>query len=330
MKAAQINQYGQTDTVFFNPKALGPISSFGRVLVEVYAAGVNHIDWKIREGFLKEQLPLRFPVTLGLDFSGVILHVGEGVTGYKRGDEVYGQSSFYHGHGGSFAEYLSADVKTIALKPRNKSHIESAALPLPGVSVYRALVEHIKLSPGQKILIHGGAGSIGSIAIQLAKYLGAEVATTVRAQDSHFARKLKADVIIDYTTQDFETFLHDYDAVLDTVGGETYNKSLNVLKKGGMIVSLIERPSPKQMEALGVNAVYQFTQVTDHRLNELGKLIEQNVIRVPISKVFNLKKAAQALHFQKTKQSRGKVIIQVPSHPMMKNLKNNFKKWIGK
>lgn len=326
MKAAQINQYGQPDLIYINKKALSPVSSTGRVLIEVHAAGVNHLDWKIQEGFLKEQLPLRFPITLGLDFSGVIIHVGEGVSSYKAGDEVYGQSSFYYGYGGSFAEFVSADVKCIAPKPRNKSHVDAATLPLSGVSVYRALIEHMQLKRGQKILIHGGAGHIGSMAIQLAKFLGAMVATTVSPEQLRFVRKLKVDEIIDYTSEDFDKKIQNYDAVLDTVGGEIYYKSLNVLRQGGIIVSFIERPIPKQIEELGINAVYQFTQVTDYRLNELKKLVEQGVFHVPINKTFSLNKAADALHYQKTKKTHGKVVIKTIAHPRLKKLKAKLKK----
>src|SRR3972149_2414019 len=176
MKAAQINKYGGSEVVEINKTAPKPAASRGKLLVEVYAAGVNPIDWKIREGYI----PLKFPATLGGDFSGVVADVGEGVSGFKKGDEVYGYASILGGGSGSFAEFVSADAKVMALKPKNITHVEAGALPLTGVSAWQALVDHISLSRGKKILIHGGAGGIGTIAIQLARHLGAYVATTAR------------------------------------------------------------------------------------------------------------------------------------------------------
>lgn len=179
MKAAQINKFGGSEVVEINKNAPKPVVSPGRLLVEVYAAGVNPIDWKIREG----HIPLKFPATLGGDFSGVVAEVGEGVLGFKKGFEVYGYASILGAGSGSFAEFVSADAKVMALKPKNITHVEAGALPLTGVSAWQALVDHIGLSRGKKILIHGGAGGIGSMAIQLAKHLGAYVATTVSAKD---------------------------------------------------------------------------------------------------------------------------------------------------
>ena len=207
--------------------------SSGKVLVSIKAAGVNPVDWKIREGAFQQMIQLQFPSTLGIDFSGVIKQVGEGVSSsdFKQGDEVYGQAGVTNGGSGAFAEMALAKTEGISNKPKRLSHIEAAALPLVGVSAWRALTENIGLSKGQRILIHGGAGGIGSIAIQLAKYLGAEIATTVSANDKQFVQELGADVVIDYKSQNFEDLLHDYDSVFDTVGGQTYKRSFKVLKK---------------------------------------------------------------------------------------------------
>ena len=185
---------------------------------------------------------LQFPSTLGMDFSGVIKQVGEGVpSDFKQGIEVYGQAGVTSGGSGAFAELALANAESIAHKPKRLSHVEAAALPLVGVSAWHALVENIGLSSGQKILIHGGAGGIGSIAIQLAKNLGAHVATTVSTDDKQFVHELGADEVIDYKTQTFEDLIHDYDAVFDTVGGETYTRSFRVLRKDGIIVSMLEQ-----------------------------------------------------------------------------------------
>jgi NADPH:quinone reductase-like Zn-dependent oxidoreductase len=244
MKAAQIKGYGSSDEVIeINKDAPAPNDpSAGKVLVKIKAAGINPVDWKIREGYMQQMIPLQFPSSLGADFSGVIEKVGQGVSEFRQGDEVYGQASMLSGGSGAFAEMALANADTIAHKPKSLSHPEAAGLPLVGVSAWLALVETISLQKSQKILIHGGAGGIGSVAIQLAKHLGAYVATTVSTNDKQFAKEVGADEIIDYKTQTFEELIGDYDAAFDTVGGETYSSSFKVLKRGGIIVSMLEQP----------------------------------------------------------------------------------------
>ena len=184
-------------------------------------------------------------------------------------------------------------------------------MPLVGVSAWQALVENIGLSKNQKILIHGGAGGIGSIAIQLAKHLGAFVATTVKSEDKEFVRQLGADEIVDYTTQNFEDILQDFDAVLDTVGGETYKKSFKVLKNNGTIVSMLEQPDSNLMKQYGVKAIFQFTETTNERLTKLAQWIDQNNIKVNVEKTFPLAETAKALEYQKDNHPRGKVVITI-------------------
>ncbi|MCX9010497.1 MAG: NADP-dependent oxidoreductase [Candidatus Methanoperedens sp.] len=311
MKAAQINKYGGSEVVEINKNAPKPNLSRGHLLVEVYAAGVNPVDWKIREGYMRQMVPLQFPATLGGDFSGVVEEVGDGVSGFKKGDEVYGQASITRGGSGSFAEFVSADAKSTAHKPKSIGHVEAAALPLTGVSAWQALVEHIGISRGKKILIHGGAGGIGSIAIQIAKYLGAYVATTVSARDIPYVKELGADEAIDYKNQSFDEMLHDYDAVYDTVGGETYVKSFKVLKRGGIIVSMLEQPRSELVERYGVKAIGQFTQVTSERLSKLAELVDKRVIKVYVDRTFPLEQAGEALEYQQKGHPRGKVVLKI-------------------
>ncbi len=308
MKAARISKYGGSEVVEINKNTPKPTASRGQLLVEVHAAGVNPIDWKIREGYLKQ---MQFPITLGGDFSGVVVQVGEGISGFKSGDEVYGYASILSGGSGSFAEFALADPKFTAHKPKNISHVEAAALPLTGVSAWQALVDHIGLSRGKKILIHGGTGGIGTIAIQLARHLGAYVAATASADGIKYVRELGADEAIDYRNQSFENMLHNYDAVYDTVGGETYEKSFKVLKKGGMIVSMLEQPRSELMQQYGVNAIGQFTQVTGERLSKLALLIEKGVIKVHVDKTFPLDKAGEALAYLQNGHPRGKVVLKM-------------------
>lgn len=290
MKSAQFKRYGGSDVIEVNQTTPMPTLNAGNVLVEIKAAGINPIDWKIREGYMQQMIKLQFPSTLGMDFSGVIKQVGEKVTSsdFKQGDEVYGQAGVTNGGSGAFAELALANIDHIAHKPKRLNHLEAAAIPLVGVSAWQALVENIGLSKGQKILIHGGAGGIGSIAIQLAKLIGAYISTTANVNDKQFVQGLGADQTIDYNSQKFEDLLHDYDAVFDTIGGDTYKRSFKVLKKGGTIISMLEQPNSELMQQYGVKATFQFTQVNRQRLTKLAQWVDQNNIRINVDRTFSL------------------------------------------
>ncbi|MFZ1876822.1 MAG: NADP-dependent oxidoreductase [Nitrososphaeraceae archaeon] len=313
MKAIQIKKYGSNDVVEVNETASAPSLSSGKILVNIKASGVNPVDWKIREGYMQQIMPLQFPSTLGMDFSGVVKQVEEDAhSDFKQGDEVYGQASIFSGGSGAFAELALASKDSIAHKPKTLNYLEAAALPLVGVSAWQALVEHIRLSKDKKVLVQGGAGGIGSIAIQLAKHLGAFVATTVSTDDKQFVQELGADQVIDYKTENFEDIVHDYDAVFDTVSGDTYKRSFKVLKKGsGMIVSTLEQPNSELMNQYGIKAVFLFSQVNRQRLTRLAEWIDQNNIRVNIDKTFSLDEAAKALDYQKEGHPRGKLVLTI-------------------
>jgi alcohol dehydrogenase len=317
MKVAQIRRYGNSEVVEINQSNPSPNDPCeGKVLVTVKAAGVNPADWKVREGFFKQMAPLQFPSTLGMDFSGVIEKVGEGVSSsdLKQGDEVYGQAGVLTGGSGAFAEMALANADAIAHKPRSLSHEQAAGLPLVGVSAWQALAETIGITKSKKILIHGGAGGIGSISIQLAKNLGAHTATTVSTNHIQFVKEeMGADEVIDYKTQTFENVLpEDYDAVFDTVGGETYTRSFKVLKRGsGIIVSMLEQPVQELMDQFDVKAVYQFTQVNRERLTRLAEWVDQNNIRVNVERTFPLDEARAALDYQRDIHPRGKIVLEM-------------------
>jgi alcohol dehydrogenase len=312
MKSAQINRYGSSEVIEINQNTPSPIISPSKVLVELKAAGINPIDWKIREGYMKQVISLQFPSTLGMDFSGIIKQIGEDISSnYKQGDEVYGQASVTNGGSGAFAEIALTNIENIALKPKSLSYIETAALPLVGVSAWQALVENMRLSNGQKILIHGGAGGIGSISIPLAKNLGAYVTTTANSDDKQFVQDIGADKVIDYKTQSFEELLNDYDAVFDTIGGETYTKSFKVLKKDGIIVSMLEHPNSELMQHFGVKAIFQFTQVNNDRLARLAQWVDKNNLKINIDKTFILDEAAKALDYVKDVHPRGKIVLEL-------------------
>lgn len=293
--------YGDKEGVVIQEIAK-PSRAQGKVLVKVYASGINPIDWKLRQGYLAKMVPLQLPVTLGSDFCGVIEETGQ---------EVYGQASILGNGSGALAEFALADANFVAPKPKGLSYIEAAALPLAGVSALQGLTEHIQLAKGQRILIHGGAGGIGSVAIQLAKHLGAYVATTASADDKEFVTTLGANEVIDYKKEAFEELLKDYDAVFDTVGGETYKKSFLVLRKGGVLVSMLEPPNEELVQQYGVTSIAQQTAINKDRLAIATQLVEQGVIKVHIDTVFPLAQAGQALEYLQTNHSRGKVVVEI-------------------
>ncbi len=310
MKAAQIKEYGE-NVIAINENAEKPGITAEQVLVEVYASGLNPVDWKIREGYLQKMAPLHFPATLGSDFSGKIIEVGEGVKSFKKGDEVYGSAIALGEGSGALAEFAVASAKTIALKPGKTDYIQAAALPLAGVSALQALTEHINLQKGQKLLIQGGGGGIGSIAIQIAKHLGAYVAATVSAKDAEYVRELGADEVIDYKNEDFATIVKEYDAVFDMVGGETYAKSFQVLKKGGILVSMVEQPNQELMKKYEVKAEGQYTQINAEKLNKLSELVDTGIVKVHIDKIFPLEQAGEALLYLQKGHPRGKVVVKI-------------------
>ena len=318
MKSVQISEYGSSDIIKIDENSPIPSPSTGKIQAKIIAAGINPVDWKIREGHFREMMPLQFPATLGMDFSGVVEQIEEvnsdAPVDFKQGDEVYGQASISSGGSGAFAEFALANKESIAHKPKSLSHLQAAGLPLVGVSAWQALVENIGLSKDQKILIHGGAGGIGSMAIQLAKHLGAYVGTTASINDKKFVQELGADQIIDYKKENFEDIVHDYDAVFDTVGGETYKRSFRVLAKGsGIIVSMLEQPNSELMSQYGIKALFLFSQVNRQRLTKLAQWVDQNNIKVNIDKTFPLDEADKALDYQKDVHPRGKVVLTVAS-----------------
>ncbi|HEY7379062.1 MAG TPA: NADP-dependent oxidoreductase [Steroidobacteraceae bacterium] len=310
IKAARIRDFGGPGAVHVESTSLddpGP----GSVLVRVHAAGVNPIDWKVRSGALKEKLAPRLPFTLGGDFSGVVEALNADVTTFKVGDAVYGQASVLTAGSGSFAEFVLARTSHIAAKPRSVSHEIAGALPLAGVSAVQALTEHLRVSKGQRILIHGGAGGIGGFAIQLARHLGAQVATTVSADDIEYAKRLGANQVIDRKKQKFEEVVRNLDAVLDTVGGDTYVRSFRVLKEQGRLVSLLEAPREDLAKEFQVEAINQFTQVNSQRLASLARYVDEGAVKVHIDKAFPLADAAAALQHLEKESPRGKVILKL-------------------
>jgi alcohol dehydrogenase len=310
MKAVQISRYGDADVLTVTPEAPRPAAGEGKVLVEVHAASINPVDTMLRLGYMQKMAPLVFPATLGTDLAGVVVEVGQGVADLKKGDKVFGTASILAGGSGAFAQYAAVPAGTLARIPSGLAYSEAAALPLTAVSALEVIDEKLKVGKGQKILIHGGAGGIGTIAIQLAKHRGAHVATTVMAEAVGYVRGLGADVVIDFQKEAFEKNLDGYDFVFDTVAGETYKKSFAVLKKGGTIISMLEQPDLELAAKHGVTALSQMTQVTTARLNAIAELVTKRTISVHVERVYPMEKVKEAFLTRESGKVKGKVVLE--------------------
>jgi alcohol dehydrogenase len=309
MKAAQISEYGGPDVIKVTTEAEMPKIAADQVLVEVHASSLNPFDTMVRAGQVAGMVP-PFPVTLGGDIAGVITEVGSDVIGFTVGDEVFGQANVVAGNSGALAEFAATKATQVAKKPSNTDFAQAAALPLVGVSALQAITEHIAITSGQKILIHGGTGGIGSIAVQIAKHSGAYLAVTVPTDDVQKAQDLGADEVIDYKTQKFEEIIRDYDAVFDTVGGDVLEKSLSLLKSGGTAVSMVASADEAKTTELGVTAITQMTQVTTERLQKLCELVEAGVVTAMVARIFPLDDI-QAAFTAREAGSSGKIVITI-------------------
>lgn len=310
MKAVQIKKYGHADVLEIL-KATKPRVARGYVLIQAHASCINPIDTVIREGYMQKMRPLKFPATLGSDVAGVVAEVGEGVADFIIGDKVYGSGIILAGATGAFAEFVATPKDLIARMPRNIDFNGAAASVLTGVSAVQALIEHIHLKQGQKILIHGGAGGIGTIAIQIAKKLGAYVVTTVTGEEAEYVKNLGADQIIDYKFEAFQDITGNCDAVFDTVGGQVYAKSFKVLKKDGVLVSMVAPIDQKLAEEHNVIAITQFTKVNTEHLHMLTKFIEDGTVSVHIDKIFPLDKIQEAFDAKEKGGVKGKIVIKI-------------------
>jgi len=250
MKAIRIHQYGGPE-VLAEVEMQRPTPGPNEVLIKVQAASVNPIDWKLRAGYAKEVFPLTFPAILGWDISGTVEAAGANVTRFKSGEEVYALIK-----GGGYAEYAVAKETEVAPKPRTLDHVHAAAVPVAALTAWQALFEVAKLSAGQKVLIHAAAGGVGNFAVQLAKARGAYVIGTASSRNHAFLRELGVDKVVDYQNTRFEEVVHDVGVVLDTIGGETTERSFKVLKPGGILVSIVQPPAQESATKYGVRALF--------------------------------------------------------------------------
>lgn len=332
MKAFIIDRYGKKD-----PMRLGempePALRDDDVLIEVHAAGLNVLDSKIKSGEFKLILPYRMPLVLGHDVAGVVIRVGSRVRQFKVGDEVYSRPPDHRI--GTLAEFIAVNENDVALKPNNISMEEAASIPLVALTAWQVLVEKANLKKGQKFFIQAGSGGVGTVAIQLAKHLGATVATTTSAANIALVKRLGADTVIDYKTQDFENALRDYDVVLNSQDGKTLEKSLRVLKRGGKLISISGPPDPefgkeiaapgfvklvlrllssgvrRKARGRGVGYSFLFMKASGSQLREITQLIEAGAIRPVIDKVFSFESTNEALAYVEAGRAKGKVVVKI-------------------
>jgi NADPH:quinone reductase-like Zn-dependent oxidoreductase len=304
------------------------------VLVRVRAAGVNVLDEKIRLGEFRQILPHAFPLILGHDVAGTVIRVGADVRGLKPGDTVYGRAD--DDHIGTFAERIAVNEADVAIAPVSVDIAAAASLPLVALTAWQALVERGRVRPGQKVLIHGGAGGVGSIAIQLAKHLGATVATTAGSADAPFVRDLGADIVIDYRSEDFVQQLSGFDLVLDGVGGENLERSLRILQPGGRAIGIAGPPDPqfardaglnplvrlairglsrkvrRHARKLGVGYEFLFMHASGEQLRDISRLVDEGVLRPMVGRVLPFDQTAEALRLVAAGGSRGKTVVSMP------------------
>ncbi|MBC7710806.1 MAG: NADP-dependent oxidoreductase [Rhizobacter sp.] len=306
MKAIQIQSYGGADQMKLEDIPV-PACEPGGLLVRAVAAGVNPVDWKMRSGAMAKELPKKFPITLGQDAAGIVVEAGSAVSSFKAGDEVFFYAHFMHG--GTYAEYVAVDATQVALKPRTVPFAAAAVLPTSGQAAWTALMETAKLARGMRVLVHGSAGALGSIAVQLAHHFGAHVIGTASGASLDLVRSLGADAVIDYRQQRFQDIVKDVDIVLDTLGGATQEASWSVLKRGGILVSTVMPPSQQRAAAVGVRAAFVFTPPRGAVLAQLAALVDAGQLRLLVGQEFALADAALAHAAGESGSARGKIIL---------------------
>ena len=332
MKAFIVDHYGKKDGARIGEMP-DPELRQDDVLVQIHAASVNPLDSKIRNGEFKLLLPYRLPLILGNDGAGVVVRVGSRVRRFKPGDEVYARPD--KDRIGTFAEFIAMNEDAVAIKPKALTMEEAASIPLVGLTAWQALIERANLKKGQKVLIHAGSGGVGTFAIQLAKHVGAVVATTTSTANLDWVKALGADIVIDYSKDDFATILRDYDVVLNSLGGAVLEKSLQVLKPGGKLISISGPPDPDFAKDMGsswilrqfmrllsyrirkkakrhhVSYSFLFMRANGDQLREIGRLIDSGIIRPVVDRVFSFESTNEAMAYVERGRAKGKVVVRV-------------------
>jgi NADPH:quinone reductase-like Zn-dependent oxidoreductase len=306
MKAAIINNYEEEVKISEIPK---PELKADTVMIEVHAASINPIDNIVRAGYMKDMMPISFPYIMGYDVSGVVTEVGEKVTKFKKGDEVYSRPN--QEDAGSIAEYNVVKEDELAMKPKKLNYEEAASIPLTGLTALEALTVKGNLKKGQKVLIHAGSGGVGTHAIQIAKHIGAEVAVTTSGSNIEMVKELGADVVINYKTQNFEEELSDYDLVLDTMGGEIMKNSFKILKEGGSMVSIKAQDTEELAKKYNVNFELFFMWPSGEMLSHLTQLFNDEILKPTIDRSYSFEQVQEAYDYLQKGHAKGKVVIKI-------------------
>ena len=304
MKAIRAYAYGGPEVLTLEDIA-DPVPGEGEVLIDVAGSGVNPVDWKILEGRMKAFLPLSLPYTPGVEVSGKVSALGAGVRGFAVGDDVFG----YIGIVGGYATKVVASTERLALVPNKLSPLEAAGVPAAALTAWQALHEHAGVKPGQRVLIHGAAGGVGSMAVQFARIAGANVIGTASSGNLDYVRQLGATQVIDYQTESFEQIVSSVDIVLDLVGGETQDRSWPLLKAGGTLVSPVSPPDAERARLAGVVARHFATRSDGKQLTAIAAHFDSGELRVEVETIFPLSHAADALKKNLTRHARGKVVL---------------------
>jgi NADPH:quinone reductase-like Zn-dependent oxidoreductase len=305
MKAVLVRQWGGFDAATIEDVER-PVPGPGEILVRIKATSINPLDWKIREGYMQEFVPL--PLMLGSDLAGDIVEVGEGVEGWEVGTPIYGMKGM---RGGAFADYTTVLPNEIAKKPTTLSYVEAASIPHAAVTAWECLFTAADLQAGQRVLIHAAAGGVGHFAVQFAKMKGAYVIGTASARHEAFLRTLGIDELIDYTTTPFESVIKDVDMVLDSIGFETTTRSLGVLKSGGTLVCIVTPPDFEAAAQRGVHAKYVGGQASSAILTEIATLIDDGRIKPSLQQSFNFDQIQDALQVSQSQHVQGKLAVVI-------------------
>ncbi|MCL4396195.1 MAG: NADP-dependent oxidoreductase [Chloroflexi bacterium] len=303
LQAAVVHNYGGPEQIVME-RVPCPKPKAGEVLVRLKAAGVNPADWKARAGYMKQFRPLTFPWIPGLEGAGVVDVAGPDVTSLKAGEAVYGPI------GGSYAEYAVAPAKDLYPKPKDLSFEEAASVPVGALTAWGAVIQSANVQPGQRVLVQGGAGGVGAFAVQLARWKGAHVIATSSGANVDFVRSLGAETVVDYQKEKVEDVVKDVDAVIDTVGGEVLERSLQVIKRGGILVTIAGSPDAKAAEARGVRAT-RAGRADAAALQQISELLESKKVRPVVGKVFSLAQAGQAQELSQTGHGRGRIVLRI-------------------
>jgi NADPH2:quinone reductase len=315
MKAIAIREFGGRDKLERMDLPVPEVGK-GEVLVRVKAAGVNPVDWKIREGWLKDLFPHRFPLIPGWDAAGIVQRIGPGVTRFKVGDEIFAYGRKPVVQGGAYAEYIALTEEHMAFKPRNTTFNEAAGIPLAALTAYQALVDAAKIQSGERVLIHAAAGGVGGFGVQIATDRGALVWGTAGSRNGDYVRSLGAERVIDYSRDDFRKVVRSaypdgVDAVFDCVGGDVLRKSVEIVRKGGRLISIVDSLDEGSLGRADIRFEFVFVAPNSKELSELGQMVEQGRLKVHLEEVLPLEAAARAHELNESRHTRGKIVLSV-------------------